>query len=270
LARVGRSWSAHPEGGGHLGDADVEARLVDPDVPPKDGLLAVKGPPVLGREPDGEEADMSSTVATTLWHLGATELAELIRSGQASCREVVEAHLRLIEEVNPRLNAVVLVLSEQALEAATVADRAVAAGDPPPVLHGVPLTVKESIDLVGTPTTVGLQALAEAYPQPEELMAAMPADAQQFLAAAFYEVAGPSDPLTTVAASITRHELLRAWGEFQEDHPLIIAPRLHTGPLRGRQRPRRRRRRANHPRHAHGHRRQRPRAARRRRARRRP
>jgi amidase len=108
---------------------------------------------------------MSSTVAAALWHLGATELAELIRTGQASCREVTESHLRRIEEVNPRLNAVVLVLSEQSLEAATLADRAVAVGGPLPVLHGVPFTVKESIDLVGTPTTMGLQALAEAYPQ---------------------------------------------------------------------------------------------------------
>jgi membrane protease YdiL (CAAX protease family) len=88
-----------------------------------------------------------------------------MRTGQASCREVVDAHLRRIEAVNSALNAVVLVLDEQALQAATAADRAVATGDALPALHGVPFTVKESIDLVGTPTTVGLQALAEAYPQ---------------------------------------------------------------------------------------------------------
>jgi amidase len=64
------------------------------------------------------------TRPTELWRMGATELAELIRTGQASCREVIEAHLRRIEAVNPRLNAVVLVLSEQALEAAALADRA--------------------------------------------------------------------------------------------------------------------------------------------------
>jgi amidase len=101
---------------------------------------------------------------TDLWRMSATELAEVIRSGQASSQEVIEAHLRRIEAVNPSINAVVVVLGEQALEAAKVADRAVAAGTDLPPFHGVPFTVKENIDLVGTPTTAGLKALADAYP----------------------------------------------------------------------------------------------------------
>jgi amidase len=101
---------------------------------------------------------------TDLWRIGALEMAEAIRSKQASSREVVEAHLRRIESVNPAINAVVVVLGEQALEAAEAADRVVTGvGDLPP-FHGVPFTVKESIDLAGTPTTMGLQALAGAYP----------------------------------------------------------------------------------------------------------
>jgi amidase len=78
---------------------------------------------------------------------------------------VVAAHLRRIEEVNPSINAVTVVLADQALEAAAEADRmSMAAGDRLPVLHGVPFTVKENIDLEGAPTTHGLKALAEAYP----------------------------------------------------------------------------------------------------------
>jgi amidase len=105
-------------------------------------------------------------IATTteLWRMGATELAEVIRSREASSREVVEAHMRRIEEVNPSINAITVLLDEQALEAATAADRAVARGGDLPPLHGVPFTVKGCIDLVGTPTTQGLKALAEAYP----------------------------------------------------------------------------------------------------------
>jgi amidase len=106
-----------------------------------------------------------TTTATELWRFGATELAELIRTRTASSREVVEAHLRRIEAVNPQLNAVTVVLGEQAMEAAEAADRAAAAGDPLGPFHGVPFTVKESIDLVGTPTTIGLRAFAEAYPR---------------------------------------------------------------------------------------------------------
>jgi amidase len=106
---------------------------------------------------------MNDTAATDLWRMGAVELAAVIRSGQASSREVIEAHLRRIEVVNPAVNAVVVVLDEQALEAAEAADRKAGGGDLPR-LHGVPFTVKGSIDLAGTPTTQGLKALAGAYP----------------------------------------------------------------------------------------------------------
>jgi amidase len=102
---------------------------------------------------------------TDLWRMSATDLAETIRSRQASSQEVIEAHLRRIEEVNPSVNAVTVILGEQAVEAAKTADRAVAGGDDLPPLHGVPFTVKENIDLAGTPTTVGLKALADAYPR---------------------------------------------------------------------------------------------------------
>jgi amidase len=108
---------------------------------------------------------VSVTTATDLWRMSATELAEAIRSRQASSREVVEAHLRRIEAVNPAVNAVTVVLGEQALQAAKAADRVVAGGDELPRLHGVPFTVKENIDVAGTPTTLGLKALAAAYPR---------------------------------------------------------------------------------------------------------
>lgn len=108
---------------------------------------------------------MTVATATELWRMGATELAEAIRSRQASSQEVIDAHLRRIETVNPAINAVVVVLAEEALDAAKAADRAVARGDQLPPLHGVPLTVKENIDVAGTPTTQGLRAMANAYPK---------------------------------------------------------------------------------------------------------
>ncbi len=105
-----------------------------------------------------------TATTTEVWRLGAVEMAAAIRSRQISCREVVEAHLRRIEAVNRAVNAVVVVLAEQALDAADAADRAVAAGERLPPLHGVPFTVKGLLDLAGTPTTQGLRALAGAYP----------------------------------------------------------------------------------------------------------
>jgi amidase len=62
------------------------------------------------------------------------------------------------------VNAIVVVLAEEALEAARAADRALADGAELGPLHGVPFTIKENLDVAGTPTTQGLKALAAAYP----------------------------------------------------------------------------------------------------------
>jgi amidase len=112
-----------------------------------------------------------------LWRKGAVELAALIRDREVSSREVIQAHLDRIEAVNPHLNAIVRLLADEALAAADVADRAVADGASLGPLHGVPCTVKENIDLAGTPTTQAVPALAEAVapidaPQVERLRAA--------------------------------------------------------------------------------------------------
>jgi amidase len=107
---------------------------------------------------------MTVSTKTELWRMSATELAEAITKKQASSQEIVEAHLWRIEAVNPVINAVVIVLADQAREAARAADRAVARGGVLPRFHGVPFTVKENIDVAGTPTTQGLRALANAFP----------------------------------------------------------------------------------------------------------
>jgi amidase len=98
--------------------------------------------------------------------LPATELAALIASHQASSREVVEAHLQRIDEVNGYLNAVTVVLGESALAAADAADRrllrrSVGALGP---FHGVPFTVKENIDCLGSATTQGVMAFRDSMP----------------------------------------------------------------------------------------------------------
>lgn len=97
-----------------------------------------------------------------LWRFGALELARKIREREVTSREVVAAHLARIAAVNPHLNAIVRVLADEALEGADSADRALATGIEPGPLHGVPFTVKENIDLAGTPTTQSVPALANA------------------------------------------------------------------------------------------------------------
>ena len=76
--------------------------------------------------------------------------------------EVVDAHLARIDAVNSKVNAVVRVLADEARSAAVEADRKVASRERIGPLHGVPVTVKENIDMAGLPTTWGVPALSGA------------------------------------------------------------------------------------------------------------
>jgi aspartyl-tRNA(Asn)/glutamyl-tRNA(Gln) amidotransferase subunit A len=84
----------------------------------------------------------------------ATKLAELIRTKEVSPVEVVQAHLDRIEALNPKINAIVTIAAG-ALDAAKAAEVAVLAGEALGTLHGVPFTVKDSIDTAGVPTQRG-------------------------------------------------------------------------------------------------------------------
>jgi amidase len=103
-------------------------------------------------------------MAQELWRKSALELAADIRTKKVSSREVVDAHLERIAQVNGHVNAVVRVLADEARAGADAADAALAAGKPLGVFHGVPFTIKENIDVVGYPTTQGIPALAQAIP----------------------------------------------------------------------------------------------------------
>ncbi len=87
--------------------------------------------------------------------LSGTAQARLIREGEISAVELMDAHLRRIEQVNPSLNAVAEVLSESAREAAARVDRQRARGVPLGSLAGVPFSVKDSIEVQGTVCTAG-------------------------------------------------------------------------------------------------------------------
>jgi amidase len=97
--------------------------------------------------------------ATTLAYAGAAEQAHLIRSGEVTSREVVEATLARIAEINPRLNAYRVVLAERALTEADQADARHRAGDDRPLL-GVPVAIKDDVDVAGEATAWGTAAHA--------------------------------------------------------------------------------------------------------------
>ena len=100
-----------------------------------------------------------------LWQWSATDLAKAIREKTRSSQDVIQAHLDRIDAVNPAVNAVTVVLEDDALRMAREADEKIAAGESVGRLHGVPITVKESFDVVGSATTHGIVALKDSMSQ---------------------------------------------------------------------------------------------------------
>src|ERR1019366_7006527 len=96
-----------------------------------------------------------------LWQESATSLADMIRTGASTSREIIEAHLERIESVNALVNAVVEVRPDEVRREADAADAVVRAGGRLGPLHGVPFTIKTNIDVAGYATTEGTVALKD-------------------------------------------------------------------------------------------------------------
>ena len=102
----------------------------------------------------------------------ARSLADAIRVKELSSREIVEAYLARIDEVNDRLNAVVQVTGERALAEAHNADEMTARGESKGPLHGVPMTIKDSLDTEGIITTGGTTGRASFVPKMDSTVVA--------------------------------------------------------------------------------------------------
>ena len=87
--------------------------------------------------------------------LSAGDIAAAIRRREISPTEIVEAHLERIARLNPHLNAFVHVDTEGARKQAKIADATIKQGAPLGSLHGVPISIKSSIDVAGWPCACG-------------------------------------------------------------------------------------------------------------------
>ena len=96
-----------------------------------------------------------------LWSRSAVELAAMIRAREVSCVEVTESVLGRIAAHNGRINAIVADCSDEALRSAERKDREADSGAALGPLHGVPVTIKENIDVAGQATPNGLPAYAD-------------------------------------------------------------------------------------------------------------
>lgn len=91
----------------------------------------------------------------------AAQLRSALRRRQISAAELLELYLQRVGRYNPRLNAIIATDFDGARQRARAADEAVARGDAVGALHGIPMTIKESFDVIGMPTTWGIPQLRD-------------------------------------------------------------------------------------------------------------
>jgi amidase len=108
--------------------------------------------------------------APDICFLPAGEIVALIRRKKLSAREVLTAHLKQIERVNPRVNAIVTLTADQAIENARKADEAQARGVSLGPLHGLPVVHKDLFDTAGVRTTYGSRILKDNIPKQDAII----------------------------------------------------------------------------------------------------
>ena len=102
---------------------------------------------------------------TELAFESALSLVEKIRHKEISAVELLEFYLQRVEQYNPALNAIIFTQIEKARQQAEGADAALVRGENWGPLYGVPMTIKDSFDWVGSPSTWGNPKLKDNYPE---------------------------------------------------------------------------------------------------------
>ena len=95
----------------------------------------------------------------------AISLVKAIQDKKISSSELLEYFIERYERLNPEINAIVATNFDQAREKAADADEALAKGDVFGLLHGLPMTLKDNLEMIGMPTTYGSELFAEHMPE---------------------------------------------------------------------------------------------------------
>src|SRR5215468_6927186 len=112
-------------------------------------LMGMTGMPFLQSSLQAQPSDPS------VCFMSAIEMARLIRVKKLSARETLAAHLKQIERVNPKVNAIVTLVAEMATDAAAKADEMQARKEKLGPLHGLPVAHKDLVETRGIRTTFG-------------------------------------------------------------------------------------------------------------------
>jgi amidase len=110
-------------------------------------------------------AEAASEAGGDITSKSASELASAIRSKKLTSKAIVEAHLDRIAKVNPKLNAIVQLTADSARKEADEADAALARGEIKGPLHGVPVTIKDTLETNGVICTGGTKGRANFVPK---------------------------------------------------------------------------------------------------------
>ena len=127
------------------------------------GGMAAAGTATMIRS-DAVGSARAATPAEIITSTSASDLAEAIRTKRLTSQEVVAAHLERIALVNPKLNAIVQLTADAARRDAASADAALARGENKGPLHGVPVTIKDTLETAGVICTGGTKGRANFIP----------------------------------------------------------------------------------------------------------
>jgi amidase len=112
----------------------------------------------------------AQTTAPSICFMSTIEMARLIRTKKLSAREALAAHLKQIERVNPRVNAIVTLVPEMAADAAAKADEMQARGQKLGALHGLPVAHKDLLETRGIRTTFGSPLYKDNIPTEDDIV----------------------------------------------------------------------------------------------------
>jgi amidase len=118
---------------------------------------------------------------SSLCFTSAVEMAALIRARKLSAREALAEHLKQIDRVNPKVNAIVTLVADEATAAAARADEMQARGEALGPLHGLPVAHKDLIDTAGIRTTYGSPLFKDHIPTQDNLLVTRMRDARAIL-----------------------------------------------------------------------------------------
>lgn len=113
---------------------------------------------------------LSTMLVPEVCLLSATQMRRELRARRISAVELLEAHLNVIEQVNPQVNAIVTLDADGGRQAARAADRRLKSGEPLPVLNGLPVAHKDFLPTKGVRTTFGSPIFADHVPTEDALI----------------------------------------------------------------------------------------------------